>query len=108
MHMHSRTWEPMAVLVTGSAAVLWVAGIVLFLGVSSRETQHLGLLLVVIAATVTALAVLRSWQLRMHRAFVHGYHAGWHEQCLQDCYDGAGCEVLDFAEVQSRKLARLS
>lgn len=103
-----RSWEQSVVLVVGTAVGLWVAGIVLFLTAVTMEATRLGLLLVIVAAVTTILGVVRTWQLRMHRAFVHGYHAGWHEQTRVDCYDGPDCDVLDFAEVQSRKLAHLS
>lgn len=106
--MHTRTWETAAVLVTGSAAVLWIVGIVLFLVPGSREVQHLGLLLVLIAANVTVLGVLRSWQLRMHRAFVHGYHAGRHDRAGTYCDSRTtNCDVLEMAEVRARRMSKL-
>lgn len=96
------------VLVTGTACVLWIVGAVLFLGLQNRQVEHVGLLLLLIAATLTALGVLRSWQLRMHRAFVHGYHAGYHDATKREQRIAAeDCDVLELAEVKARRLSQM-
>lgn len=103
-----RAWEQSVIIAVAAAAVLWVAGIVLFLGLQDREVQHLGLLLIVIAAAVSVLGVLRSWQLRMNRAFIHGYHAGFHDASgTARASSVKNCDVLELSEVKARRLSRL-
>lgn len=103
-----RSWEQSVVFAAGLAGVLWVAGAALFIVSQGRTVERLGLLLLIVASTVTALGVLRSWQLRMHRAFVHGYHAGFHDGIGKAKPSTAkNCDVLELSEVKARRLARL-
>lgn len=101
-------WDALDILLVTGNGCLWVIGVLLFLGLDGTPARPVGEVLTIIAATTTVLLTLRAWQLRMHRAFVHGYHAGWHEKADRECLGGMDCDVLDFAEVQARKLARLN
>lgn len=71
----------------------------------------MGLLIAIIMAVATALAVMRKWVLRTDRAFVHGWHAGWH-----DAHQGQGgdecptypCPVVDLAEERTQRWNQLT
>lgn len=70
-----------------------------------HDTRPEGLLLVIVAAMITMLLVLRVWLLRVRSAYIHGYHAGYHDQATRDCpYPLEDCEVLDLAEVRARQI----
>lgn len=99
-------WDALDVLLIAGIACLWVIAVLLFMGAAGAAARSVGELLTMIAATGTVLVTLRAWQLRMHRAFVHGYHAGYHDAAVRDCYPAEDCDVLDFAEVRARKLAQ--
>lgn len=102
------SWNRSCVLTTAAAGVLWTAGAVLYLGEPISEAQHIGVLLVLGGVVVTVLGVLRSWHLRMRRAFVHGYHAGFHDATTRELPHAAkDCEVLDLSELKVRRLTRL-
>lgn len=101
-------WDVFDVLVIAGACCLWVIGVLLFLGAAGHSAESAGLLLTIIAATTTVLVTLRAWQLRMHRAFVHGYHAGWHDGTGRRQDERAkDCDVLDYAEIRAKRLSRL-
>lgn len=104
--MQGRSWGQAGVLVAGVCVVLWVVGLVLFLLDESDISRRFGFVLILIAALTTNLGLMRSWQLRMHRAFVHGYHSGWHNATQRQC-STKSCDVLEFSEIRARHLSRL-
>ena len=104
-----RSWDFPALFIIATDSVLWAVGISLFMGSAGQTARDLGELFTIIAATLTVVGFLRAWQLRMHRAFVHGYHAGWHDGTHRAAAeDLKGCPVLDLAEVKARRLSQLS
>lgn len=61
-----------------------------------------GLLLGMLAATLTVITFLRQQVFRVQRWFVHGYHAGYHDASpMGDCYD-SDCAVLSAGEARIR------
>lgn len=97
-----RQLDPMSLIVIVGVAAIWIVGI-LMLCATGKAVRPEGLLMVIFAAMSTALLVIRSWVFRMDRAFVHGYHAGYHDATARECYPAEDCEVVSFAEVRARR-----
>lgn len=98
--MGRRQFDALTVAAALSAAVLWMLAAFFLLRSHQERALGSGILLVVAAAVVTGLTVIRNWTLRVGRAFTHGYHAGYHDAMETECAYPQPCDVLELAESQ--------
>ena len=94
-------WDSAAMMLIAANATLWAIGVIMLC--VTNAAVHEGQLCIVIAAVMTALLIIRSWLFRLGRAFVHGYHAGWHDASARECYPAEDCDVMDLAAVRARR-----
>lgn len=101
--MVSRQGVSTGVLLAVATGVLWTVGAVLFC--ATVELRPEGLLLVIGGAMATSLLLVRTWLLRMRAAYMHGFHAGFHDQAVRACdYPLDDCPVLELAELRARRI----
>lgn len=85
------------------ATVVLLAGVGLLIAHGQADFA-----VVAIAALGVLLTLARSWTLRTGRAFVHGYHAGYHDASQRDGeVTREPCPVLDLADQANDRYRQL-
>jgi len=83
----------------GVACAAWMLA-ALALAISTTDTASF---IAIVAATITAACFVTRARTVIRRAFVHGYHTGYHEAQQMSCISPA-CTSYELAERRARSL----
>lgn len=87
----TRTWT-----VVGVALLAWAGAVIVAVTVSTEA----GIMSAMPSAVTVAVTLIRQGQISARRAFIHGWHAGYHEATHSNCVpvQDADCAVYLLSE----------